>query len=199
MAQVDNLDAFEAELQFLGQLLDALVVTQEDRVANALGLGLYGSLEHGGVDTLGKYDTLRIAAGGIVELTGELALLAHKLTELSGVSLPIGDGLAGYTALHGGLCHGQRDLGDETWVYGFGDEVGGTEGEVVHVVGFVHYVGNGLLGQVCNGMYGSQLHLFVDGCSLCVECTAEDVGEADNVVDLVGIVGATGSHQYVGA
>ena len=67
------------------------------------------------------------------------------------------------------------------------------------MVSLIHYVGDGLLGQVSDGTYSSELHLLIDGGSLCVERTAEDIGEADDVVDLVRIVGAASSHQHVGA
>ena len=65
------------------------------------------------------------------------------------------------------------------------------------MVGFVHHVGYGLFGKIGDGVYGSNLHLFVDGLCLSIECAAEDIGEADNVVNLVRIVGTAGRHQYV--
>ena len=47
-------------------------------------------------------------------------------------------------------------------------------------------------------MYGGQFHLFVDGGGVYVEGTTEDIGEADDVIDLIGIVGTARGHQYVG-
>ena len=67
------------------------------------------------------------------------------------------------------------------------------------MVGAVDDVGHGAFGQVGDGVGGGQLHLFVDGGGGGVEGAAEDVGEADDVVDLVGIVGAAGAHEDVGA
>ena len=47
-------------------------------------------------------------------------------------------------------------------------------------------------------MDGGQLHLLVDGCCVHVKGTAEDIGESDDVVNLVGIVGAACRHENVG-
>ena len=46
---------------------------------------------------------------------------------------------------------------------------------------------------------GGNLHFLVDGFGLRVERAAEDVGEADDVVNLVRIVGTAGRHQYIRA
>ena len=166
-------------------------------MADTFGLGLNGGFQHIGVNAFGKYHTLRVAAGGVVELAGELAFIAHQLAQLQAVGIPVCNVLAGHTAVHSGFCHGAGHFGDEARVYRFRNEVFRTEGEVVHMVGFVHHVGYGLFGKIGDGVYGSNLHLFVDGLCLCIECAAEDIGEADNVVNLVRIVGTAGRHQYV--
>ena len=67
------------------------------------------------------------------------------------------------------------------------------------MVGLVHYIGYGLLGEVGDGVYRGNLHFLVDGFGLRVERAAEDVGEADDVVNLVRIVGTAGRHQYIRA
>ena len=59
------------------------------------------------------------------------------------------------------------------------------------MIDIVHHIGHGLLGQIGDGVNGCQLHLLVDGCGVNVEGTTEDVGETDDVIDLVGIVGTT--------
>ena len=65
------------------------------------------------------------------------------------------------------------------------------------MVDVVHRVGHGLFSQFGYGVHGCHFHLFVDGFCVYVESSAEDVGEADDVVYLVGVVGATGGHDYV--
>ena len=123
MAEIDDFDTLEAEVEFLSKLFDALVVTQEDGMTYSFCFGLYGCLEHGRVYAFGKHYALGIAAGGVVELAGELALLTHELAQLSGVGLPVGDGLACHTALHGSTGYSHRYAGDKTGIYGFRNEV----------------------------------------------------------------------------
>ena len=76
MAQVDNLDALDVQVEFLGELLDHLVVAQQHGMADAFGLGLGSSLEHRGVYGLGEDYTLWMSGGGGVEFLRELGLLA---------------------------------------------------------------------------------------------------------------------------
>ena len=199
VAQVDYLYAVEAELQLLCQLRDDLVVAQQDGVADAFGLCLYGCLQHGGVYGLGEDHALRVGCCGGVELLRELGLLSEQHRQRVFVGFPVVDGLACHAALYGCACHGGAHLADESWVDGLRYEVVAAEVQVVHLVHVVHHVGHWLLGQVGNGVYGGHLHLFVDGGGVHVECAAEDVGESDDVVYLVGIVGASCRHQHVGA
>ena len=67
------------------------------------------------------------------------------------------------------------------------------------MVSFVDHVGHRFLGQSGDGTYGSQFHFFIDGSGTGVEGTTENVGESDDIVDLVRIVGTSGRHQYVRA
>ena len=150
------------------------------------------------MDALGKHHALGMGTGGVVELAGHLRLQSEHLAQMVLVAFPVGDGLAGHATVDGGLGNGSRHLGDEPWVDGLRNEVRRTERQVVHLVHVVHHVGNGLLGQVGDGKHGGHLHLFVDGAGMHVEGAAEDVGEANHVVDLVGIVGTPGGHQHVG-
>ena len=45
----------------------------------------YSGFQHIGVNAFGKYHTLRVAAGGVVELAGQFALVTHQLTQLPAV------------------------------------------------------------------------------------------------------------------
>ena len=67
------------------------------------------------------------------------------------------------------------------------------------MVGLIYYIGYGLLCQISNGTDSSQLHFFVDGFGLRVECSAEYIGETDYIVYLVGVVRTSGRHQYIRA
>ena len=190
MAQVDNLDALQVEVELLGHLLDHLVVTQQNGLTDAFGLSLHGSLEHGGVNGLGKHHALRVCRCCGVELLGEFRLLSQQYAQRVLVFFPVSNILTGHATVNGSLCHSGAHLGDESWVNRLRNEVVASEGQVVYLIDIVHHVGNRLFGQVGNSHDGSHLHLLVDGLSVNVECSTEDVWEADNVVNLVGIVGA---------
>ena len=192
VAQVDNLYAVDVQIERLGELGDDLVVAQQDGVADALGVSLHSGFEHGGVDGFGKDHTLGVSSSGGVELLGEFGLLTQQDGQRPLVLVPILDGLAGHTTVDGCLGDSSRNLRDEAWVNRLGNEIVASEVQVVNLIDVVHHIGHGLLGQVGNGVHGSQLHLFVDGGGMNVQGSAEDVGEANDVVDLVGIVRATG-------
>ena len=113
------------------------------------------------------------------------------------VFIPVGNLLAGHSRFHGSLCYGHGHFGNQTRVDRFRDEVFGAETQVVYVVGFIDYIGHRFLCQVGDGVYGSQFHFFVDGCSACVECSTEDIRESDNIVYLVRIVRTSGRHQDI--
>jgi hypothetical protein len=60
-------------------------------------------------------------------------------------------------------------------------------------------LGDLLAGERGEGADGGDLHLLVDGGGPHVEGAAEDEGEAEDVVDLVGVVAAARGHDDVGA
>ncbi len=196
---VDDFDVFDVEFQACCHAAQTVGVAQEDGLADAFLTGLHGCLHHGLVLALGIDDSLRMGGSRGVQVARELRLLSEQLLQVLLVRLPVGNLLACHATLYGSLGNGSAHLGDESRVYGLRDEVFRSEGEVVDVVYLVDHVGNGLLGEVGDGEYGSHLHLLVDGGSVHVEGSAEDVGESDDVVDLVGIVAAAGRHQHVGA
>ena len=66
------------------------------------------------------------------------------------------------------------------------------------MISLVHNIGYRLFCQVGNGMYGGNLHFFVDGFGLSIQGTAEDIGETDYIINLVRIVRPSGCHQYIG-
>ena len=196
---IDNFDVAEVEFQTLCQTVQAVGVAQQDRLADAFNLSLNGSLHHGGVTTFSKHYALWVLAGGVVQLACEFRLLSQQLHEALFVSIPVGNCATCYATLDSSFCYGSTYLGDESWVDRFRDEIVRAKGEVVYMINVVHNIGHWLLGQVGDSMYGSHLHFFVDSLGMNVEGTAEDIGETNYVVNLVGVVAASGRHQHVGA
>ena len=67
------------------------------------------------------------------------------------------------------------------------------------LINTVYHLGHRFVGQSHDGAYGSNLHLLVDGTCIHVEGTTEDVGEYNDVVDLVRIVATARTHQHIRA
>src|SRR6185437_12866078 len=105
----------------------------------------------------------------------------------------------GDAGFHGSASHGGSLPNQHARIEGLGNDVIGPKGEALHAVSAADAVGHVLLGQRGEGAGGSQLHFFVDGGSVYIEGTAEDEGEAEHIVNLVGIIGAPGGHNDVGA
>ena len=138
-------------------------------------------------------------AGSLIQLAGQFVLLSHQLFQAVLIFVPVGNLFAGYAGFHGSFGYGHGDFGNQARVYRFWDEIFRSESQVVHMVSFVDHVGHRFLGQSGDGTYGSQFHFFIDGSGTGVEGTTENVGESDDVVDLVRIVGTSRRHQYVRA
>ena len=85
----------------------------------------------------------------------------------------------------------------QSGIEGFGDEVVGAEFETVEAVGLEDFGRDRFVGQFGQGVDGGDLHGHVDAGGLHVQGAAEDVGKAEHVVDLVGIVAAAGGQDHV--
>ena len=46
-------------------------------------------------------------------------------------------------------------------------------------------------------MYGGHLHFLIDSLGMYIQRTTEDVWEADNIINLIGVVAATSRHDDV--
>ena len=167
-------------------------------MADSFRFSFDSGFQHVGVSAFGKYHTLRVAAGRVVELAGQLGFLSHQFAEMRFIFIPVLDILAGHTTLHSGTGHGDGYFRNQTRIYRFRNKIFRTESEVVYMVSFVHYIGYRLFGQIGNGVYGGNLHLFVDCFCLSVERSAEDIWETDYIINLVRIVRTSGCHQHVG-
>ena len=77
------------------------------------------------------------------------------------------------------------------------DDVVAPEARPRALIGGGDLVGHVLARQLGQRLRGGDLHLHVDGRRAHVERAAEDVGEAEDVVDLVRIVRAAGGHDGV--
>ena len=70
MAQVDNLNTVNVQVELVGQFLNHLIVTQQDGDADPFSLCLNGSFQHGGMDGFGKDHALWVCCSGGIQLLG---------------------------------------------------------------------------------------------------------------------------------
>ncbi len=168
-------------------------------MADAFLQCLDSGLHHRRVTAFSEYDALRMERCRRMQRTGELRLLTQHLTQMILVSIPIGDFAAGHTTIDSSFGHSGRHLGDQTGIDGLRNEVFRTELQVIDMIHLVHNVGHRLLSQICDSPDGGQLHLLIDCLRMHVKRTTEDVGEANDIINLVGVIRAAGRHQNVGA
>jgi hypothetical protein len=83
------------------------------------------------------------------------------------------------------------------WSNGRRDQVVRAEGLGLAAIGACGDIGRLLAGKLGDRLDGGELHFLVDRGRAGIERAAEDIGEAQDVVDLVGIVGAAGAHHHV--
>ena len=108
-----------------------------------------------------------------------------EAAQLIRIGFEIGDRATRHAGFGGGFGDRRGDAQHQALVEGRGNEVARAEDRrfTTNRLGgdFVDF----LTGQRCDGPHGGHLHLFVDGGRATVERATEDVGETENVVDLV--------------
>ena len=189
----------DGEPHFLDALCDYGWAADEDRRGQFGRHNLLGGVQHALVFAFGQHHAFERLASLGEDGFHEQAGLINKLVQFFFVSGEIGNRAGGYAGIHGGFGHGGRHAGDQARIEGFGNQVFGAEFQLGAGVGsgdFVVLLGHG---QIGNGAHGGQLHFFVDGGGTHIECAAEDEGEAENVVHLVGEVGTAGADNHIGA
>ena len=130
--------------------------------------------------------------------THEHAGLVDETRELLAVGVHVVDRTRGDARVGCGLSYGRRDAHDQARIEGRGDQVVRSEHQFLAGIGVGHLFADVGLGQVGNLAHAGQLHLLGDlGCAA-VERATEDVGETQDVVDLVRVVRATGGDDAVG-
>ena len=110
----------------------------------------------------------------------------------------VGDRARRDAAVAGRLRHGRRDAQDQPRIEGRGDQEVRPEDRRLAGIGACRDIRRLLAGQRGDGAHRGHLHLLVDGAGAAVERAAEDVGEAQDVVDLVGKIRPAGADHRVG-
>ena len=124
--------------------------------------------------------------------------LEDELAELLAVGVEVGDRPRRHARIHGGLRHRRRQLDDQARIERLGNDLVRAEAAAACSPKARATTSDGSLrASVGERAHAGDLHLVVDRRGADIERAAEDVGEAEDVVDLVGIVAAAGRHDGV--
>ena len=194
-----DLDALggEVDAQMLRGLVDALLASDQDRLAELLVDEGGGGADDLLLLALGEDDALGIAPDALedaVERAGDGIAPGRKLRL---VGAGVDDRLAGDAGVHRRLGDRHRHDMDQSRIERHRDDVVLAVARARALIGGGDLVGHILAGQHGQSFGGGDLHLHVDGGGADIERAAEDEGKAEHVVDLVRIVRAPGRHDRV--
>ncbi|MCY1518156.1 hypothetical protein D9M68_528650 [compost metagenome] len=144
-----------------------------------------------------RHALLRCALGGVEDRLHGGARGVDEALQLVAVGVQVLDRAQRHAAFLGRLGHGRRDLHHQARVEGLRNQVFGAEAQLFTGVGGGHALALLGLGQLGDGVHRGDLHLVGDGGGARVERAAEDEREAQDVVDLVRVVGAARGHDHV--
>ena len=114
------------------------------------------------------------------------------------IGLEVLDRALGHARFFGGARHGRCDAQYQARIKGRGYQVVTAEHQFLAGVGVGHFLADVGLGQVRDLAHAGQLHGLGDLGRAAVQRAAKDVWEAQDVVDLIRIVGAARGDDAVG-
>ena len=122
-----------------------------------------------------------------------------ELLQAVGVGFQVLDRTGGDAGIGSGFRHGRCNLGQQARVERHRDQVFRTEGQVGDAVGGGDDVRLFGVGQVGDRVHHGDFHFAGDGAGAAIERAAEDIREAQHVVDLVRVVRTAGADDGVAA
>ena len=131
-------------------------------------------------------DRLHDGAGGIDKTLQPFAVQVHVL-----------DRTQRHAAVGRSLRHRRRNLHHQARIEGLGNQVFRAEGQLFTDIRCRHHFALLGLCKFGNRVNRRNFHLDGDGRSTRIECAAKDVREAQDVVDLVRVIGASGGDDGV--
>ncbi len=100
----------------------------------------------------------RCLAGGGIDRLHDRARLMHELPQLLAIGVEIRDGASCNARLHCGFGHRRCDVHDEARIEGFGDQVLGTERQILITVGTCQYFALAHARQIRDGAHRGDFH-----------------------------------------
>ena len=194
---VNDFHLIKVQLVLFDQGLDSFDVAQQNWRGNFLFAHLLSRFEYRQVFGIGQHDPFGALFCLIHDRLGQGIVQAEAFRQLGFVGIPVQDWELGNASFHGCAGHCWSNRSEQAGVDGLGDNVLPTKNEVVFAVSHVDHIGNRLFGQIGQSTYGGQLHFFIDHFGAHVECTAKDIRETQNVVDLIGVIAAASGEDDV--
>ena len=169
----------------------------QDGPTEALDLECVSSADHRRFFALGKDDGFLLAAdrcrNALLQRGGRVEPARQDLA----IVLAFGDGTPGDTAVDRGLGHEGRHERNQARIEGGRDDVVTPVLQAIDLVGLCHLVGHIFTCQGRKCLRCRDLHLFIDRARTHIQSAPEDVGEAQHIVDLIGIIRPARRHDHV--
>ena len=195
-ARVHNLNAVKIDLRLGGQALDRFGFTQQHGVTNPFTQHDMGGAEDTGRVRFREDYPFRVALGFGCYRPHQVASLTDPVGQFLLVFFDI-DRLLRHPCIHRRLSHSRRFPDENARIERFRDKVLTAELEMIDTVRLGHLLRHFLLGQRGQRLDSGNFHLFINGGSVHVQRTPENEREPQDIVDLVGVVAATGGHDGV--
>ena len=176
-----------------------LLAADQDRRAVAVVAEHHGGADRALLLALGEDDALRIGLHLLEQALQEVAGRIEAAREAALVFRHVGDLLLRDAGIHGRLGDGGGDLDDQARIERHRYDVLRSVAQAAAGIGAVDLVRHVLARELGQCLGGSDLHRLVDRRGAHVERAAEDVGEAQDVVDLVDVVAAAGGDDRIAA
>ena len=180
-------------------LAHLLLAADQDRRAVAVVAEHHGGADRALFLALGEDDALRVGLHLLEQALQEMTGRIEAAGQAALVLRHIGDVFLGDAGIHRRLRDGGRDLDDQARIERHRHDVVGSVAQAAAGIGAIDLVGHVLARELGQRLGGGDLHLLVDRRGAHVESAAEDVGESQHVVDLVGIVRAPRGDDCVAA
>ena len=178
--------------------LDHIRTADQDRARQLfVDHRLHGE-QYGFLFAFGVHDPFPVAARAVVHRLHQQAGAIDELAQFLAVGGEIHHRPRGDAGIHRGLRHCRRQHREQARVERTRDDVVGAEARDFAGVGAAE-IGRLHARELGDGAHAGELHRFVDFGRAHVQRAAEDVREAQRVVDLVRIVRTAGGDDAVGA
>ena len=147
---------------------------------------------------LGIQHPLAVGLGAIEQWPHHQAGAIDPLAELGVIGAEVADRPGSDAAVHGSPRDRQRQGQQQARFEGLGNQILRAEVERLVAISGGFLLGMRLARQVGQGAHAGQLHRFIDRGRADVQRAAEDIWEAQDVVDLIGVVGAASGDDRIG-